>query len=129
MLVNYVNPTSNIYNAKTVYVIIEDGSDVNPNPNPTENKAVLTRSDAGVFTATLTQGTATGSDDLTGATVKLQKSYDGVHFDDGIAMNGSSSSTYPATPTFAGAVTYYVRAEVTPVNGTPFYSNTIIVIP
>ena len=129
MLVNYVNPTSNIYNAKTVYVIIEDGSDVNPNPNPTENKAVLTRSDAGVFTATLTQGTATGSDDLTGATVKLQKSYDGVHFDDGIAMNGSSSSTYTATPTFAGAVTYYVRAEVTPVNGTPFYSNTIIVIP
>ena len=128
MLVNYVNPTSNIYNAKTVYVIIEDGSDVNPNPNPTENKAVLTRSDAGVFTATLTQGTATGSDDLTGATVKLQKSYDGVHFDDGIAMNGSSS-TYTATPTFAGAVTYYVRAEVTPVNGTPFYSNTIIVIP
>ena len=129
MLVNYVNPTSNIYNAKTVYVIIEDGSDVNPNPNPTENKAVLTRSDAGVFTATLTQGTATGSDVLTGATVKLQKSYDGVHFDDGIAMNGSSSSTYTATPTFAGAVTYYVRAEVTPVNGTPFYSNTIIVIP
>ena len=129
MLVNYVNPTSNIYNAKTVYVIIEDGSDVNPNPNPTENKAVLTRSDAGVFTATLTHGTATGSDDLTGATVKLQKSYDGVHFDDGIAMNGSSSSTYTATPTFAGAVTYYVRAEVTPVNGTPFYSNTIIVIP
>ena len=129
MLVNYVNPTSNIYNAKTVYVIIEDGSDVNPNPNPTENKAVLTRSDAGVFTATLTQGTATGSDDLTGATVKLQKSYDGVHFDDGIAMNGSSSTTYTATPTFAGAVTYYVRAEVTPVNGTPFYSNTIIVIP
>ena len=128
MLVNYVNPTSNIYNAKTVYVIIEDGSDVNPNPNPTENKAVLTRSDAGVFTATLTQGTATGSDVLTGATVKLQKSYDGVHFDDGIAMNGSSS-TYTATPTFAGAVTYYVRAEVTPVNGTPFYSNTIIVIP
>ena len=127
MLVNYVNPTSNIYNAKTVYVIIEDGSDVNPNPNPTENKAVLTRSDAGVFTATLTQGTATGSDDLTGATVKLQKSYDGVHFDVGIAMNGSS--TYTATPTFAGAVTYYVRAEVTPVNGTPFYSNTIIVIP
>ena len=129
MLVNYVNPTSNIYNAKTVYVIIEDGSDVNPNPNPTENKAVLTRSDAGVFTATLTHGTATGSDVLTGATVKLQKSYDGVHFDDGIAMNGSSSSTYTATPTFAGAVTYYVRAEVTPVNGTPFYSNTIIVIP
>ena len=129
MLVNYVNPTSNIYNAKTVYVIIEDGSDVNPNPNPTENKAVLTRSDAGVFTATLTQGTATGSDVLTGATVKLQKSFDGVHFDDGIAMNGSSSSTYTATPTFAGAVTYYVRAEVTPVNGTPFYSNTIIVIP
>ena len=129
MLVNYVNPTSNIYNAKTVYVIIEDGFDVNPNPNPTENKAVLTRSDAGVFTATLTQGTATGSDVLTGATVKLQKSYDGVHFDDGIAMNGSSSSTYTATPTFAGAVTYYVRAEVTPVNGTPFYSNTIIVIP
>ena len=129
MLVNYVNPTSNIYNAKTVYVIIEDGSDVNPNPNPTENKAVLTSSDAGVFTATLTQGTATGSDVLTGATVKLQKSYDGVHFDDGIAMNGSSSSTYTATPTFAGAVTYYVRAEVTPVNGTPFYSNTIIVIP
>ena len=131
MLVNYVNPTSNIYNAKTVYVIIEDGSDVNPNPNPTENKAVLTRSDAGVFTATLTQGTATGSDVLTGATVKLQKSYDGVHFDDGIAMNGSSSSssTYTATPAFAGAVTYYVRAEVTPVNGTPFYSNTIIVIP
>ena len=129
MLVNYVNPTSNIYNAKTVYVIIEDGSDVNPNPNPTENKAVLTRSDAGVFTATLTQGTATGSDDLTGATVKLQKSYDGVHFDDGIAMNGSGSTTYTATPTFAGAVTYYVRAEVTPVNGTPFYSNTIIVIP
>ena len=129
MLVNYVNPTSNIYNAKTVYVIIEDGSDVNPNPNPTENKAVLTRSDAGVFTATLTQGTATGSDVLTGATVKLQKSYDGVHFDDGIALNGSSSSTYTATPTFAGAVTYYVRAEVTPVNGTPFYSNTIIVIP
>ena len=131
MLVNYVNPTSNIYNAKTVYVIIEDGSDVNPNPNPTENKAVLTRSDAGLFTATLTRGTATGSDDLTGATVKLQKSYDGVHFDDGIAMNGSSSSssTYTATPTFAGAVTYYVRAEVTPVNGTPFYSNTIIVIP
>ena len=129
MLVNYVNPTSNIYNAKTVYVIIEDGSDVNPNPNPTENKAVLTRSDAGVFTATLTQDTATGSDVLTGATVKLQKSYDGVHFDDGIAMNGSSSSTYTATPTFAGAVTYYVRAEVTPVNGTPFYSNTIIVIP
>ncbi len=130
MLVNYVNPTSNIYNAKTVYVIIEDGSDVNPNPNPTENKAVLTRSDAGVFTATLTRGTATGSDVLTGATVKLQKSYDGVHFDDGIAMNGSSSSsTYTATPTFAGAVTYYVRAEVTPVNGTPFYSNTIIVIP
>ena len=129
MLVDYVNPTSNIYNAKTVYVIIEDGSDVNPNPNPTENKAVLTRSDAGVFTATLTQGTATGSDVLTGATVKLQKSYDGVHFDDGIAMNGSSSSTYTATPTFAGAVTYYVRAEVTPVNGTPFYSNTIIVIP
>ena len=129
MLVNYVNPTSNIYNAKTVYVIIEDGSDVNPNPNPTENKAVLTRSDAGVFTATLTQGTATGSDVLNGATVKLQKSYDGVHFDDGIAMNGSSSSTYTATPTFAGAVTYYVRAEVTPVNGTPFYSNTIIVIP
>ena len=129
MLVNYVNPTSNIYNAKTVYVIIEDGSDVNPNPNPTENKAVLTRSDAGVFTATLTQGTATGSDDLTSATVKLQKSYDGVHFDDGIAMNGSSSTTYTATPTFAGAVTYYVRAEVTPVNGTPFYSNTIIVIP
>ena len=129
MLVNYVNPTSNIYNAKTVYVIIEDGSDVNPNPNPTENKAVLTRSDAGVFTATLTQGTATGSDDLTGATVKLQKSYDGVHFDDGIAMNGSSSTTYTATPTFAGVVTYYVRAEVTPVNGTPFYSNTIIVIP
>ena len=129
MLVNYVNPTSNIYNAKTVYVIIEDGSDVNPNPNPTENKAVLTRSDAGVFTATLTQGTATGSDVLTGATVKLQKSYDGGHFDDGIAMNGSSSSTYTATPTFAGAVTYYVRAEVTPVNGTPFYSNTIIVIP
>ena len=128
MLVNYVNPTSNIYNAKTVYVIIEDGSDVNPNPNPTENKAVLTRSDAGLFTATLTRGTATGSDDLTGATVKLQKSYDGVHFDDGIAMNGSSS-TYTATPTFAGAVTYYVRAEVTPVNGTPFYSNTIIVIP
>ena len=128
MLVNYVNPTSNIYNAKTVYVIIEDGSDVNPNPNPTENKAVLTRSDAGVFTATLTQGTATGSDVLTGATVKLQKSYDGDHFDDGIAMNGSSS-TYTATPTFAGAVTYYVRAEVTPVNGTPFYSNTIIVIP
>ena len=81
-----------------------------------------------MFTATLTHGTATGSDDLTGATVKLQKSYDGVHFDDGIAMNGSSS-TYTATPTFAGAVTYYVRAEVTPVNGTPFYSNTIIVIP
>lgn len=42
MLVNYVNPTSNIYNAKTVYVIIEDGSDVNPNPNPTETKAILT---------------------------------------------------------------------------------------
>lgn len=69
MLVNYVNPTSNIYNAKTVYVIIEDGSDVNPNPNPTETKAILTMVGSNNdFAVALTKGNTADSPDITGAT-------------------------------------------------------------
>lgn len=133
MLVNYVNPTSNIYNAKTVYVIIEDGSDVNPNPNPTENKAVLTMVGSNTnFAVALTQGNTADSPSITGATVRLQKSYaKDSGYDDGILMMESSSGNnlYTGSVSYVAGQTYYIRAYVVTADGSAFTSNVVTVNP
>ena len=135
MLVNYVNPTSNIYNAKTVYVIIEDGSDVNPKPNPTETKAVLTMVGSNNdFAVALTKGNTADSPDITGATVRLQKSYaKDSGYDDGILMTPAQSSSganiYTGSVSYVAGQTYYIRAYVVTADGSAFTSNVVTVNP
>ena len=135
MLVNYVNPTSNIYNAKTVYVIIEDGSDVNPNPNPTETKAILTMVGSNNdFAVALTKGNTADSPDITGATVRLQKSYaKDSGYDDGILMTPAQSSSganiYTGSVSYVAGQTYYIRAYVVTADGSAFTSNVVTVNP
>ena len=135
MLVNYVNPTSNIYNAKTVYVIIEDGSDVNPNPNPTETKAILTMVGSNNdYAVALTKGNTADSPDITGATVRLQKSYaKDSGYDDGILMTPAQSSSganiYTGSVSYVAGQTYYIRAYVVTADGSAFTSNVVTVNP
>ena len=112
------NPVNNAYVAEYIYIADpadrEQGSGVT---TPTDAGLRLTRT-GNNFTAVLTQGTET----ISGATVYIQKSVDGLNWETQ-AMTytpGSatgSSWTYTAALTFTNSGTYYVRAYAANGNG------------
>ena len=111
-------PVNNAYVAEYIYIADPAEDD--------EDSGVTTPTDAGLrltrtgnnFTAVLTQGTET----ISGATVYIQKSVDGLNWETQ-AMTytpGSatgSSWTYTAALTFTNSGTYYVRAYAANGNG------------
>ena len=106
---------------------------MNPNPNPTETKAVLTMVGSNTdFAVALTKGNTADSPDITGATVRLQKSYaKDSGYDDGILMTETSSGSnlYTGSVSYVAGQPYYIRAYVVTADGSTFTSNVVTVNP
>lgn len=74
------------------------------------------------------------SPDITGATVRLQKSYaKDSGYDDGILMTPAQSSSganiYTGSVSYVAGQTYYIRAYVVTADGSAFTSNVVTVNP
>ena len=96
-----------------------------PNRYPPRPRAIARRA----FSAPLR---GCDSPSITGATVRLQKSYaKDSGYDDGILMTESSSGNnlYTGSVSYVAGQTYYIRAYVVTADGSAFTSNVVTVNP